>query len=164
MKKVICRDKDNNKQEIKTEKLQFRPSVYAVIFNKERNKILLSKQWDGYDYPGGGIKKGERISKALKREVYEEVGVRIEDARLITCNDDFYLSKNDNASHSILIYYVANKFIGKPTIKNIDKTEIDYISGFEWVNIKEIENIKFYNSVDNMKIVRRALKIFNKIK
>jgi 8-oxo-dGTP pyrophosphatase MutT (NUDIX family) len=96
MKKVICRDKDNNKKEVEVDALQFSPSVYGIIFNDNRTKILLSKQWDGYDYPGGGVKKGERLSEALKREVYEEVGVAIDsnDAKLIDCTDDFYIAKD----------------------------------------------------------------------
>jgi hypothetical protein len=46
MPKTICRDKDQNKIEVVTDKLQFRPSVYGIIFNDDRTKILLSKQWD----------------------------------------------------------------------------------------------------------------------
>jgi hypothetical protein len=46
MKKVICRDNDNNKKEVEVDALQFRPSVYGIIFNDDKTKILLSKQWD----------------------------------------------------------------------------------------------------------------------
>jgi 8-oxo-dGTP pyrophosphatase MutT (NUDIX family) len=164
MKKVICRDKDNNKKEVEVDALQFRPSVYGIIFNDDRTKILLSKQWDGYDYPGGGVKKGERLAEALKREVHEEVGVTIDggDARLIDCTDDFYLSKDKQTLHSILIFYAINKFTGEPSIKNIDQTEIDYINGFEWIEIKNIGKIKFYNPVNNVKIIQEAIKLIKK--
>ncbi len=164
MKKVIYRDKDNNKQEIEVEKLKFRPSVYGIIFNEDKTKILLSKQWDGYDYPGGGIEKGERILEALKREVYEEVGVKIKVAGLVNCEDDFYLSKKDKILHSILMYYVVDGFSGEPNIKNIDKTETNYISGFEWVDIEKVDEIKFYNSVDNVAMIQKALEISDKNK
>jgi len=164
MKKVICRDKDNNKKEVEVDALQFSPSVYGIIFNDNRTKILLSKQWDGYDYPGGGVKKGERLSEALKREVYEEVGVAIDsnDAKLIDCTDDFYIAKDEQALHSILIFYAINKFTGEPSIKNIDQTEIDYINGFEWVEIKNIEKIKFYNPVDNIELIQKAIELIKK--
>lgn len=159
MKKTICRDKDNNKIEVATEDLQFRPSVYGIIFNKDKNKILLSKQWDGYDLPGGGIKKGERIQDALKREVYEEVGVKIEGNKLVEYADDFYLSKKDKALHSILMFYVADKFEGEPNINNLDQTETDYINGFEWVDINDIRGLKFYNPMNNEWLVKKALGI-----
>ena len=128
------------------------------MFNNDKTKILLSKQWDGcYDYPGGGVKKGERLLEALEREVYEEVGIQINGAQLIECTDDFYLARDEKCLHSILIYFVVDDFAGEPNIKNIDETEVDYISGFEWVNINKISEIKFYNSVDNVKIVKKAL-------
>jgi 8-oxo-dGTP pyrophosphatase MutT (NUDIX family) len=164
MKKVICRDKDNNKKEVEVDALQFRPSVYGIIFNDDKTKILLSKQWDGYDYPGGGVKKGERLAEALKREVHEEVGVTIDsrDTKLIDCTDDFYIVNDERALHSILIFYVVNKFTGEPNIKNIDQTEIDYINGFEWVEIKNIEKIKFYNPVDNIELIQKAIELIKK--
>ena len=158
-KKTICRNKDDSKFEVETEDLEFRPSVYGLIFNKDKSKILLSKQWDGYDYPGGGINKGERLREALKREVYEEVGVKIEGGKLVECADDFYLSKEGKALHSILMFYVIDKFEGKPSIKNIDKTEEDYINGFEWLDVRSVNKIKFYNPMDNKKLVQKALKI-----
>ncbi len=159
MKKVIYRDKDNNQKEILAEKLQFRPSVYGIIFNEDKSKVLLSKQWDGYDFPGGGIRKGERILEALKREVYEEVGVKIGDTRLVECADDFYLSKKDKVLHSILLFYVVDNFTGKPSVDNLVESEIQYITGFEWVKIDEIKNIKWYNPMDNNELVQKALGI-----
>jgi len=161
MSKTVCRSKDQDKIEVATDDLQFRPSVYGIIFNKNKTKILLSKQWDGYDYPGGGVKKGERLAEALRREVYEEVGVVIDgnDAKFIDCIDDFYITKDEKALQSILIFYVIDKFTGEPSIENIDQAETDYISGFEWVEIEKTGDIKFYNPVDNKKIVQKALRI-----
>ena len=163
MKKVVCRDKDQNKIEVAIEDLEFRPSVYGIIFNEDKTKILLSKQWDGYDYPGGGIKKGERIQEALEREIYEEVGVKIStnNIKLVECTDDFYISKKGKALHSILLFYVIDKFEGKPNIKNIVKSEANYISGFEWVRIGNAKNIKWYNPMNNEQLVKKALEILN---
>ena len=158
-RKITCRDKDNNKIIVPVEQLQFRPSVYGIVFNEDKTKILLSKQWDGYDYPGGGVKKGERLLEALEREVYEEVGIQINGAQLIECTDDFYLARGEKYLHSILIYFVVDNFAGEPNIKNIDETEVDYISGFEWVSVDKIGKIKFYNSVDNVRIVEKALNL-----
>jgi len=31
----------------------------------------------------------------------------------------------------------------------------------EWISMKEVANIKFYNSVDSVKIIKKAFKIYN---
>jgi 8-oxo-dGTP pyrophosphatase MutT (NUDIX family) len=72
-KKIICKDIKGNEYAVPVEQLSFRPSVYGIII--QEGKILLSKQWDGYDFPGGGIKLGETIEQALLREVKEETGL-----------------------------------------------------------------------------------------
>ena len=59
-KKILCKnDFDHKRKIVPANELIFRPSVYAVIIKS--GKILLSRQWDGYDFPGGGIEKGESI-------------------------------------------------------------------------------------------------------
>ncbi|ADL12770.1 NUDIX hydrolase [Acetohalobium arabaticum DSM 5501] len=52
------------------------PTVGAVIFNPD-DEILLCKsnKWDNkYVIPGGHIELGERMEKALIREIKEEKG------------------------------------------------------------------------------------------
>ena len=40
--------------------------------------LIMIDRWDGrMGFPGGGTKEGESLLDALKREIYEEVGVRI---------------------------------------------------------------------------------------
>ncbi len=159
MPKTICRDKDQNKIEVATDKLQFRPSVYGIIFNKDRSKILLSNQWDGYDYPGGGINKGEQLQEALKREVYEEVGLKIKGNKLVEVEDSCFIHKKNKPWHTILIFYVVEEFEGEPNINNIGESESNYINGFEWISIENIKNIKWYNPMDNEQLVKKALEV-----
>lgn len=64
MKKVICRDHEEKLYEVGVDKLKFRPSVYGILI--EDGKVLLSRQWEGYDFPGGGIELGETVEEVLK--------------------------------------------------------------------------------------------------
>ena len=61
--------------------------------------------------------------------------------------------------HSILLFYIVDNFTGKPSVDNLVKSEIEYITGFEWVRIDEIKDIKWYNPMDNNRLVQKALDI-----
>lgn len=59
-----------------------RISVKAIIIRKDKVLLLRPKNplgsFNGWDGPGGHVKKGETIIDALKREVFEETNIRIE--------------------------------------------------------------------------------------
>ena len=158
---IICRDIKNKQYKVKTEELNFRPSVYALIF--QGTKILLCRQWDGYDFPGGGIKKGETIEAALKREVWEETGLKVTPDKVIKATQDFFISiESKKRLHSILIYYICKNPKGKISTKNFDENEKVYLKPAEWVDIKEVKKIKFYNGVDSPKLIKEALALNKK--
>ena len=54
--------------------LKDRKTVRAVIIKNNQVLMLYSKLFDDYTFPGGGIKNGENMEEALKRELYEELG------------------------------------------------------------------------------------------
>lgn len=158
--KVIGRDIDNNKIELLVKDLRFRPSVYGVLI--EGDKIFLSKQFTGYDFPGGGMEIDETIEEALKREFEEETGIKVEVKDLIASEHSFYYSKMRKQSwNTILIYYLCEKVGGEISIDGFDEHEKNYADFPEWVDIKNIEKIKFFNPVDSVGIIRKAVKILN---
>jgi 8-oxo-dGTP pyrophosphatase MutT (NUDIX family) len=73
-------------------KLNYRPAVFLVVYKKEKKdkeenkvktnnktKYLILKRklhWRGYEFPKGGIEKGESIISAVKRECKEETGLK----------------------------------------------------------------------------------------
>ncbi|MBD3300723.1 MAG: NUDIX domain-containing protein [Candidatus Moranbacteria bacterium] len=158
-KQIIATDIDNKRYKVDVKDLRFRPSVYAVIIKD--HKVLLSKQWDGYDYPGGGLDLGESILEGLKRETFEESGVKIKPLDIVWIEDAFFrfTYPKENFVHSILIYYKARYLKGKPTNKYMADYEKKYMGKPEWIDIKKADKIKFYNQVDNKKLLAKALKI-----
>lgn len=157
-KTIICHDKDGKEYKVSKSKLRFRPSIYGVIIKNK--SILLVKQWDGYDFPGGGIEKGETQEKALKREVYEETGLNVEMGKLINCFDSFfkpYFMKE--FWHCHLIYYLCKNPKGKISNKNFDEYEKQYADLAEWIPLSKVNKIKFYNNVDSLEIIKKALKL-----
>lgn len=157
MKTVICVDKEKNKFEVPVEKLFFRPSVYGVIIKAD--KILLVHQWDGYDFPGGGIDLGEDLSEALVREVREETGLDVHVGDIVACENSFFKRYEEHYWHSLLIYQACEVVGGELSIAGLDEAEKTWTHDLpEWVPLADISKIKFYNSVDSLKIIQTALK------
>ena len=160
-KKVICHDLNNNKFEIESKKLAFRPSVYGILI--ENDKVFLSKQWDGYDFPGGGVNIDETLEQALKREFFEETGLKVEPLSPVHCETSFYIPRRRNKKRQywncVLIFMLVKKVGGKISIDNLDEHEKEYTGLPEWIKISDLKNKKFYNSVDSVAIINKAWKL-----
>ena len=70
------------------EEALYRPNVGIIIFNRD-GKILWCKrkQGDGWQFPQGGIDKGESPLEALYRETYEEVGLKKHQIKIVRENE-----------------------------------------------------------------------------
>ena len=159
-KKIICNDRVGKKYEDGVDKLKMRVGVYGILI--EDGKVLLSKQWDGYDFPGGGVEIDESIDEALEREFWEETGLKVKRSENVACESSFFKSMHGKYLNSILIYYLCEKVSGELSVQNIDENEKRYIGMPEWVDLKDISKIKFYNSVNNEKIIEQAKRVLNK--
>jgi ADP-ribose pyrophosphatase YjhB (NUDIX family) len=161
-RKIVCHDINEEKEEVDVDKLQFRPSVYGILI--ENGKVLLSKQWDGYDIPGGGVELDETLDEALKREFVEETGLKIKVGEIVHCSSAFFNPKYSRKSkgqywNCQLIYFLVKKIGGEISIENCDEDEKDYMDLPEWIEIDKLKDLKFYNSVDNEEVIKKALKL-----
>jgi 8-oxo-dGTP diphosphatase len=74
----------------------WRPAVYCLMFNSQKNKIAIIKTRDGkYFLPGGGIENKETHEECLKREALEEMGIDIEIGHFIGCARRYFYSTNE---------------------------------------------------------------------
>ena len=157
MKTVICRDKDGKEYEVPASELVIRPSVYAVIIRDD--KVLLVHQWDGFDFPGGGIDSGEDMREALVREVGEETGLEVQSGELVACENAFYRAESGKNLHSILIYLTAEVIGGELSIAGLTELEKGWTQDLpQWIPLADLTKTKFYNSVDSLQIINTALK------
>ena len=61
----------------------YRPAVFIVAYAREKKtgKILYvilkrKKHWKGWEFPKGGVEKGESLLKTARRETFEEIGLK----------------------------------------------------------------------------------------
>lgn len=155
---VTCVDREGKNHQVDVNDLLWRPSVYGLYIHDD--KILLSKQWDGYDFPGGGIEKHETITQALQREFFEETGLKVEKVGpMVACEESFYQAtlSSEKAFHSILMYYLIEQASGELSTEYFDETEKTYADMAEWISLDAIEDITFFNSIDSIKVIQKAL-------
>lgn len=159
-KTVICHDINGKLYKVDAKKLTFRPSIYGILI--EKNKILLSKQWDGYDFPGGGAELHETVEDTLVREFWEETGFRVKKNKLIyTGNSFLYSIVRKKYWNCLLFYFSVKKTGGKLSKENFDEYEKKYADLAEWIDVKKLNQLKFYNFLGtkgSIKIIKEALK------
>lgn len=96
----------------------WRPAVYCLIFNSQKNKMAIIETNDGkYFLPGGGIEKNETHKDCLKREALEEMGMDIEVVSFAGCARRYFYSANENnyyLNEGHFYLCEMGKQIGKP--------------------------------------------------
>lgn len=143
-------------------------STKCIIVNN--NNILLLRRGEGggegmWDLPGGHIHEGEEPEDGLKREVYEETGIKIKNIKHVT---DFNFKMPEVGIDSLVKVYKAkpdgpgNDIYLNPTMGNPDKFEWQKFprpehTEYKWVIYKdELDRLPMIEELK--KIVRKHLK------
>lgn len=92
--------------DFKNNNFRFNARAAALIFNKDKTKILLYKVDDGRDFfllPGGRVKEFEDSKEAIKREIYEELGYKLE-FEICSIQENFLKKDNKNIMQYCFCY------------------------------------------------------------
>lgn len=156
---INCLDFNYQIHQADADKFIFRPGIYGVLI--EDGKILLSKQFDGYDFPGGGIEINETIIEALEREFFEETGLKVKALKVLYTTSMFYYSRQGKYWNSINLYYQVQKISGELSTANFMPDEYEYMGLAEWLDISSLKDLKIYNVgiTDNQHRLSRELLI-----
>ncbi len=112
-------------------------SVVATVLNKE-DKVLLSKRSEKtsnehgfWEFPGGSVHFGETLEEAIKREIREELGIKIDVLDQFPASD--HLIPNENQHWVVTTFITKIKDGYAPKI--IEPEKCDEIGWFEIDNL-----------------------------
>ncbi|MCJ7435437.1 MAG: NUDIX domain-containing protein [Anaerolineales bacterium] len=111
----------------------------AVIFDKKREKVLLTRRADNGHWclPGGGMESGESAAEACEREVLEETGLTVRVKRLVgvySNPDQLVIYPDGNKSFFVVLSFEAEIMGGELTLSD-ETTEFGYFSVIEMENM-----------------------------
>jgi len=123
--------------------------VGAVVIKDNKLLVIKDRLWKKFKLPGGYIDDKEYISKALKREVLEETGIKVELESIVSLGH-FFPSQFEQSN----LYVVCSAKALSTEINIIDSEEIIEA---KWMDLDEYfscEDIHIYNK----DIVKTAMK------
>lgn len=118
---------------------RFNARVSAIIYNKDKTKILLFKMGDRnfYMLPGGRIELNEDSLTAIKREIMEELNFDLE-YKLCSIQENFLKLSDKNIMQYCFCYKATyNKDISEEKFVCMDNNS----QIFEWIDLKRISDI-----------------------
>ncbi len=122
---------------------RFNARVSAIIYNANKNKVLLFKINDGRDFymlPGGRIEFYEDSKTAIGREVKEELGYNL-NFKLCSIQENFAEVKNKKITQYCFCY---------KAIYNGNINEKEFVCKdndnqfFYWIDINKLSNYKIF--------------------
>lgn len=127
---------------IKTESEEFHGRTCGIIKQDNFFLIMRVNKTPYYHIPGGHIEIGEDSEQALIREIKEEIGCDIQNAKLFAIQENFWI-RREKRCHGIEFYYTIEPK-QRLEIKDYETIEIDKgeekLLEFKWVTLEELKN------------------------
>ena len=91
--------------------------VGAVIFDRDRVVLVQRGRPPAYgewSLPGGAVELGETLDEAIRREVYEELRLKVEVVELVAVLDRIFLDEQGQIwFHYVLLDFLCSRTAGK---------------------------------------------------
>lgn len=128
---------------IKNNMEEFHGRTCGIIKQENSFLVMRGNNTSYYHIPGGHIEIGEDSEQAIAREIKEEIGCEIQEAKLFAIQENFWTKENKRC-HGIEFYYMI-KPKDKLEIKDYKRIEndkgIEKLLDFKWVTQEELKDI-----------------------
>lgn len=128
---------------------KFNVRVYGILENNNKQVLVcdeLIKNFPVTKFPGGGLEFGEGTVDCLKREFFEELGIKIKVKSHFYTTDFFVPSAFNNQQQILSIYYKVDA-LEEFDVQILNKNNIENIT-FYWIDIDKILENSFTLPID----------------
>lgn len=132
-------------------------TTHAILLDETRKQVLLIK-WKNplgqivWEFPGGHIKRGEKVKDAVIREVKEETGYHIKVNRLLGVYDNII---RESSSKKIIAHIINIIWMAKVVSGTLDFHKDEEIIRAEWFPFAKVKKLRM--SPTARKILQDAL-------
>lgn len=97
-----------------------------VLMIQDGAVLLVKHTYDtGWHMPGGGLKRGETLEEAVRREAREETGAVLEQLHLLGIYSSFYQAKSDHVAVFVSEAFTLNKRTDRAEIEQVQHFPLD---------------------------------------
>lgn len=137
-----------------TEKGKFNYRVGAIIMHNN-NLLMVKDEFSDYYYSvGGRVHMHETLEDAIRREVFEEVGVEMDIDRLVYIHENFFTEehytneedfgeKNKMRWHELSFYYLMKDTELLDDI-HMEFKEAENLATLKWIPLEEVSDTMMY--------------------
>lgn len=93
-----------------------------VLLGRRTSRVRFADMWDAF---GGHLETGESAEAALRRELREELGIRVTDARFLEVYEDEDPTSRMTFRHHL---FLVTRWDGEPRIANEEHAEIRWFA------------------------------------
>lgn len=124
----------------------YRPNVAAIFRKPKSGKILVGERSDhkgSWQFPQGGVDKGEDLIGALKREVEEETGISPDQYTIVACYTNYRYKfpggrlKRGKFCGQEQTYFLCD-FHDKKNSIDLSKTDHEF-RDYQWIKPKDFD-------------------------
>ncbi len=152
---VVCIGFDGKEYVTPVSKLVPRTSIYGIVV--DAGSVLLSKQSNGYDLPGGGIEAEETDESGVEREVAEETGLQVKALHQVGGQKEGFFKRihsDGTCIHSFMRYYACEVLGGEISTAGFDEAEKSFAEAAEWIPVERLDEITVASTNDWRDLVR----------